>query len=170
MSTHTPDQRSAEGLATEFISNLRALSTGSYLRPEEKTFWESPYPETVVDQAQTILSHMIDAARDGQGTAAENAVSSSHAIAASDALTVRVPHSALEQDEVRPEPTPASKKMIGQIQPHVEQLKQLSDQHLGAVLDVEEIDELVQIVEVLAEDGGAQASVVGGHVRAVCED
>ena len=47
----------------EFLDNLRQMATGSYLRDEDREFWEAPYPESAVDDAQAIVDGMLQAAQ-----------------------------------------------------------------------------------------------------------
>lgn len=47
----------------EFTGNLLAMATGSYLREEEREFWEAPYPESVVDEAAEILRKLVSGVR-----------------------------------------------------------------------------------------------------------
>ena len=149
----------AHELAQEFIANLRAMATGSYLREEDKEFWEAPYPESAVDRAEQLLQGMLRAA------AAPDAHSA-------DGVALRVPDvdDAGEDAEPAAEPTPQTLAVIGAIEPSVIQLKELSDEFFGELLDVEEIDELSAIAAALAVEADAQPPLVAGHVRALVED
>lgn len=46
-----------------FLDNLHAMATGSYLREEDKEFWEAPYPVSVVNEARVTLDTLIDASK-----------------------------------------------------------------------------------------------------------
>ncbi len=47
----------------EFIDNLSAMATGSYLREEDREFWDAPFPESAVAEAAEILHRLISGAR-----------------------------------------------------------------------------------------------------------
>lgn len=47
----------------EFIGNLRSMATGSYLREEDREFWEAPFPESVVDESAEILHRLVAGVR-----------------------------------------------------------------------------------------------------------
>ena len=49
--------RSAD-LTAAFLDTLTAMATGSYLRPEEREFWEAPYPPAVTAEAAEILRRL----------------------------------------------------------------------------------------------------------------
>ncbi|APT92521.1 hypothetical protein CPHO_06030 [Corynebacterium phocae] len=44
----------------EFISNLESFSTGDYLKPEEKEFWDQPFDPKVLPELRKILERMLD--------------------------------------------------------------------------------------------------------------
>lgn len=44
----------------EFITNLTEFATGSYLREEEREFWDQPFDPTVLPQLRTILEAFLD--------------------------------------------------------------------------------------------------------------
>lgn len=54
--------RSAD-LVAEFLGTLTALSTGNYLREDEREFWEPPYPPEVTADAAEILRRLTDEVR-----------------------------------------------------------------------------------------------------------
>lgn len=45
----------------EFITDLHAFATGSYLRPGETEYWEAPFDAEVLPQLQSILERYLDA-------------------------------------------------------------------------------------------------------------
>lgn len=54
----------------EFISNLEALASGSYLREEDRTFWEQPFDPAALPNLRAILEgylDTLDAAQDEAG-------------------------------------------------------------------------------------------------------
>lgn len=149
----------AKELAQEFISNLRAMATGSYLREEDKEFWDAPYPESAVDRVDKIVQSMLRAA-------------DAPAPRSPSEIDVKSPEldETGENETPQLEPTEESLAVVGALEPLVLQIKALSDEHLGEILDVEEIDELANLTAAIADEAGAQSSVVSGHVRALCED
>lgn len=44
----------------EFISDLREFASGSYLREEEREFWDQPFDPAVLPQLQEILEAFLD--------------------------------------------------------------------------------------------------------------
>ena len=114
LSTATADARN------EFLDNLRQMATGSYLRDEDREFWEAPYPESAVDEAQQIVDGMLQAAQ---------------TVAAGDEA----------------------------------ELKELSARHEDALLEDEEIKDLLALVEKLAVDLDADEIFVENQAEAVCE-
>ncbi|MEJ5927268.1 hypothetical protein WG915_01395 [Corynebacterium sp. H128] len=44
----------------EFISNLEEFATGSYLREEEREFWDQPFDPAQLPQLRTILESFLD--------------------------------------------------------------------------------------------------------------
>ncbi|MGO1950013.1 MAG: hypothetical protein ACTH1D_10275 [Mycobacteriaceae bacterium] len=47
----------------EFTDNLTAMATGSYLREEDREFWEPPFPASAVDEASEILHRLVSGVR-----------------------------------------------------------------------------------------------------------
>lgn len=45
----------------EFISDLHSFSTGSYLKPEEREFWDQPFDPQVLPELRDILEKFLDA-------------------------------------------------------------------------------------------------------------
>lgn len=45
----------------EFIDNLESFATGSYLKPDEKEFWEEPFDAAVLPELRDILEKFLDA-------------------------------------------------------------------------------------------------------------
>lgn len=54
---------SSADLIAELLDTLKSLSTGSYLREEEREFWEPPYPPEVASDAAEILRRLTDEVR-----------------------------------------------------------------------------------------------------------
>ncbi|OFT35684.1 hypothetical protein HMPREF3169_02850 [Corynebacterium sp. HMSC08C04] len=44
----------------EFISNLESFATGSYLKGEEKEFWEAPFDAGVLPELRSIVEKLLD--------------------------------------------------------------------------------------------------------------
>ncbi|MDU3175882.1 MAG: hypothetical protein E6689_10735 [Corynebacterium striatum] len=44
----------------EFISNLESFATGSYLKAEEKEFWEAPFDAGVLPELRSIVEKLLD--------------------------------------------------------------------------------------------------------------
>lgn len=44
----------------EFISNLEEFATGSYLREDEREFWDQPFDPAVLPELRTILEAFLD--------------------------------------------------------------------------------------------------------------
>lgn len=44
----------------QFIADLEEFATGSYLRPEEKEFWDQPFEPSVLPQLRQILEGFLD--------------------------------------------------------------------------------------------------------------
>ncbi|QPK80201.1 hypothetical protein G7Y31_05910 [Corynebacterium lizhenjunii] len=44
----------------EFITDLTSFATGSYLRPEEKEWWDQPFDPKVLPQLRAILEGFLD--------------------------------------------------------------------------------------------------------------
>lgn len=44
----------------EFISNLESFASGSYLKPEEKEFWDQPFDPAVLPQLRSIVESLLD--------------------------------------------------------------------------------------------------------------
>lgn len=44
----------------EFISDLQEFASGSYLREEEREFWDQPFDPAVLPQLQEILEAFLD--------------------------------------------------------------------------------------------------------------
>lgn len=45
----------------EFIDNLESFATGSYLKPDEKEFWDEPFDAAVLPELRDILEKFLDA-------------------------------------------------------------------------------------------------------------
>lgn len=44
----------------EFIDTLHSFATGSYLKPEEKEYWDQPFDPTVLPELRTLLEKLLD--------------------------------------------------------------------------------------------------------------
>ncbi len=44
----------------EFISDLKDFATGSYLKPEEKEFWDQPFDPAVLPELKGLLEQLLD--------------------------------------------------------------------------------------------------------------
>ena len=47
-------------IVDEFISNLESFATGSYLKEEEKEFWEAPFDAGVLPELRSIVEKLLD--------------------------------------------------------------------------------------------------------------
>lgn len=45
----------------EFIANLESFATGSYLKPEEREFWDAPFDTAALPELRDILEKFLDA-------------------------------------------------------------------------------------------------------------
>ena len=152
LSTATADARD------EFLDNLRQMATGSYLRDEDREFWEAPYPESAVDEAQQIVDGMLQAAQ----TVAAGDEAELKKIAA----TLNLQNSDESADE---QPNATTLAVTAVVIQHVTKLKELSARHEDALLEDEEIKDLLTLVEKLAVDLDADDMFVTNQAEAVCE-
>lgn len=164
-------------VAEEFLSNLRSMATGDYLNESDREFWEPPYPESAVDDARTLITDLLNAAAataslgdaeidaladdvrpelfaDPDGSRAENSApemanSGESEAAESGDITV----------------SPRTRALAASITPVLDRFVGLSDKHFGALLDVEEIDDLVVVIHTLATDVSADPDLLGIYVR-----
>lgn len=44
----------------EFITDLTSFATGSYLKDDEKEFWEQPFDATVLPELKSLLEKLLD--------------------------------------------------------------------------------------------------------------
>ena len=44
----------------EFIDDLESFATGSYLKPEEKEYWDQPFDPTVLPELKALLHKLLD--------------------------------------------------------------------------------------------------------------
>ncbi|QNE89566.1 hypothetical protein H0194_00360 [Corynebacterium incognita] len=44
----------------EFISNLESFATGSYLKEDEKEFWDQPFDPAVLPELRDIVEKLLD--------------------------------------------------------------------------------------------------------------
>lgn len=150
MSTRVGEARAA------FVDNLHAMATGSYLRKEDREFWEAPYPEAVVGEARVIVDSLVDAiSRIPQLSESEQ-----KALAAStDVLQ--------ETSENNPpsEPDQITRVVVAAVSPIIGDLLLLSDKYEGAILEDEELEDLDTLLRALCAECGANYSVVSEHVH-----
>lgn len=139
-----------------FIENLHSMATGSYLREEDKEFWEAPYPESVVDEARVIIDSLISSA--------------AKVPAANAANTPSVNASADEAEGEDDAPSPQTVAVISAITKEVNALLSLSAAHEDAVLEDEEISDLNEILRAVSEKAGAEPRVVVNHVSEMIEN
>ena len=45
----------------DFITELTEFATGSYLKADEKEFWDQPFDPAVLPELKTILEELLDA-------------------------------------------------------------------------------------------------------------
>ena len=152
LSTATTDARE------EFIDNLRQMATGSYLRDKDREFWEAPYPESAVDEAEGIIDGMLQAAQ---------------SVAASDEAELNKIAATLQlqntEDSAEEQPNATTLAITTVITQHISKLKELSARHEDALLEDEEIKDLLALVEKLAVDLDADEIFVANQAEAVCE-
>lgn len=174
-------ERTSTALA-EFTDNIRSMATGSYLREEDREFWEAPYPESVADQADSIVRDALAAAVGVAGRsseeiarlAADSQIDASLLANADSEAGDNAPDAtnASEIGETDSEPARAAvlaAAIAGVITPKLEQLKELSDGVEGALLDEEEINDLKTVFASAAEDLAATPTVLTGHVEQYLE-
>lgn len=175
-------ERTTDALA-EFTENIRSMATGSYLREEDREFWEAPYPESVADQADTIVRDVLAAAVGVAGRspeevarlAADSGVDATLLAPAdgdgtsegADSGSSAGDDGATDGEQARAAVLAAT--IAGVITPKLEQLKELSDGVEGALLDEEEINDLKSVLASAAEDLSANSAVLTGHVEKVLE-
>lgn len=63
MTNNADAVRATDDARREFIDNLTAMATGSYLREEDREFWEAPFPESAVAEASEILHRLVSGVR-----------------------------------------------------------------------------------------------------------
>lgn len=57
---HMNIRESMQASVDEFIANLESYATGSYLREDEKEFWEQPFDPEVLPELRTIVEAFLD--------------------------------------------------------------------------------------------------------------
>lgn len=154
MSTAVNDAREA------FVDNLHAMATGSYLREEDKEFWEAPYPESVVNEARVIVDSLVDATSRIPGLTPEDL-----GALASSTDVLQAP----QEGEGPVDPDQLTRAVVASITPAVEDLVRLSAKYDGAVVEDEELEDLNALLKAVCEDMGADFSVVSGHVQIMVE-
>lgn len=53
-------RESMQASVDEFIANLESYATGSYLRENEKEFWEQPFDPAVLPELRSIVEAFLD--------------------------------------------------------------------------------------------------------------
>lgn len=144
-----------------FIDNLQSMATGSYLRDEDKEFWEAPYPEYVVGEAREILDSLIDATTHVSRVDAEGMKQA----AAQAGMTVG--EGAGEGEDAKSVETIAT---IAAVQEPMTKLLALSNQHGGALLEDEEIEDLNAVLRAVSTQTGADADAVIAHVQGLIDN
>lgn len=148
MSNKVSDARDA------FLDNLHSMATGSYLREEDKEFWEAPYPESVVNEARVIIDSLIDATRNVSKVSADDlqAAAQSAGVATSS-----------EDGEESQGPSLETMAAIAAVTEPVKELIALSRKHDDAVLEDEEVEDLKVLLQALAQETGADEHAVTEH-------
>lgn len=57
---HMSIRESMQASVDEFIANLESYATGSYLRENEKEFWEQPFDPAVLPELRSIVEAFLD--------------------------------------------------------------------------------------------------------------
>ncbi|MBC2681555.1 hypothetical protein GSS87_03950 [Corynebacterium sp. 4HC-13] len=150
MSTGVNEARAA------FVDNLHAMATGSYLRKEDREFWEAPYPETVVGEARVIVDSLVDAiSRIPRLSEDEQKVLAASTDVLQEASENKTPS----------EPDQITRAVVAAVSPIIEDLLRLSDKYEGAVLEDEELEDLDALLRALCTECEANYSVVSEHVH-----
>ena len=134
--TTTPKGTTVASLTTEearttFIDNLQSMASGSYLRDEDKEFWEPPYPEDVVKECATIVDAMIDRIGQVAARSAEEQVG----IAQAAGITVHDGDSTEGGEEDDDVPDTLSAAIAAAIVVDIRRLAELSHEHEDALLE-----------------------------------
>lgn len=135
-----------------FLDNLHSMATGSYLREEDKEFWEAPYPESVVSEARLILDDLISDANNASAVAPhdfQQAAETGGEAGDEDAGTIT---------------SVETLAMISVVNRHVNPLLALSEKHDGAMLEDEEVSDLNELIRALSRKVGADEEAVVAHV------
>lgn len=170
-----------DAAAREFLDNLTAMATGSYLRDEDKEFWEPPYPAAVVDEAQKIVHSLVSAGRAiGQkDPAALTRIVTSAEIMLDDTPVHRGQSSTVVRGETdqgpdetagASQPDAISLALAAVITPDLRKLADLSEDHDNAILEDEEIQDLLELIGALASELHASPAVLRAHTEAVLID
>lgn len=152
--------------AEEFLANLRSMATGDYLAESDREFWEPPYPEEAVTEAQVLLTELLNAA-----AATANLGDEEITVLAGDADpalfsdTDSDSGSEDHSESILPVVSPRTRAIAASLTPVLDRFAELSDKHFGALLDVEEVDDLVGVVTHLAIDVAAEPQQLSTYVR-----
>ena len=174
-------ERTADALV-DFTDNIHSMATGSYLRDEDRDFWEAPYPVAVVDSADSIVRNLLAAAagvasrqpeeitRLAADSTVDATLLTSNTNDSADAqreANSQMPAEAVDSDQAHA--TVLAAAIAGVITPKLEELQQLSDGVEGALLDEEEINDLKSVLTAAAQDLGANPAVLVGHLEQILE-
>ncbi|HIW96582.1 MAG TPA: hypothetical protein H9867_08920 [Candidatus Corynebacterium gallistercoris] len=165
--SQTKPSTAAEERVAEFIETLRGMATGSYLAEEEKEFWEAPYPDQAVDEAQQLVTGMLHAAYAVRDKDEEARAS------IAEGVQLRQPVAANEAEEAEGDTAGGEDNttlaIAAVITPDLNRLQELSKRYEDALIEDEEIADLAEIIGIVANDMGADAAALAAHVRGVVE-
>lgn len=152
-----------------FLDNLESMATGSYLREEDREFWEPPYPVSVVDAARETVDSLVNAIRSIGQYPPEQVRMMVDAVGISnpDGTTAALDgagESEPEHDQVLATAASAA------IAPALEQLRALSAAHGDAVLDDEERADLITVIRAAARDIGADADALASYATLILDE
>lgn len=139
-----------------FLDNLHSMATGSYLREEDKEFWEAPYPESVVNEARVILDSLIDATTDVSTVNPEDL----RAAAQSAGVT-----EASDEEEAESAPSVETLATMAAVKRPINDLLTLSSKHEDAVLEDEELADFNELIRAVSAKSGADGDAVVAYVE-----
>lgn len=134
--------QTSEQLAEQWGSHVVELAEGAYLRPEEREFWDPPYSVDVAHETAGIVRGFLASAQAVLG----------------DLDPIAEPNAETRAD-----------LLFGAIAPGLRKLTALSDETFDALLDVEEVDELQDVLIALAREHYADVWSVLEQVRDIIE-
>ncbi|AZA09262.1 hypothetical protein [Corynebacterium pseudopelargi] len=112
-----------------WISSLEEFATGTYLKPEERTFWEPPFAVEALEQLREILMGFVRE----QGLA-------------------QTPEKPTKPQSLDAEAFDAGLKDLER------SLLEFNSQHFDAVIEPEEHEELNQLIAQIARYGGVEVA------------